>query len=378
MFVPWGALLYTGRAMAPARHSMHKPDVAAPPRDLAAILRRTGHLALFGVVLVLVLYGRPVHGGIALPGTATSGAPARWRSAGLWGSHEAREGYLPPGAAFSTHRMVREVPPAPDLRPTGRTVPITYTVVAGDTLQSIAERFGLEPRTVVWANDDLAASPSALHPGQELRILPVDGVYHVVAPGETVAGIAAKYGVEPALLRDFPGNDLREGADPAAGQGLVIPGAQARSSSAAGYASGAGSLPFLPGAELPEGAAGGTGSLAWPLVGLLSQGFWAGHPAIDIAAPGGTPILAADAGVVGLAGTYHPQYGVFVVLNHGDGLQTLYAHLESACVETGMAVERGQVIGGCGCTGNCTGSHLHLEVYQNGQRQNPLLYLPPR
>ena len=155
-------------------------------------------------------------------------------------------------------------------------------VEPGDTLAALAERFGLEARTIVWANDALAASPT-LRVGQELVILPVDGIYHTVAPGETVERVAAKYGVDAARIRAFPGNGLAEGEALEVGQGLVLPGALP------GYRAGGGGLPFLPTPELPEGAAEGTGSMVWPLTGMLSQGYWEGHPAIDIAAPAGTP-----------------------------------------------------------------------------------------
>lgn len=371
MFVPWGALLYTGRRVAPRGGFLPSVKDPSPPApDIAGVARRTGHLALIGALLVLALYGRFAQEGMAWstlssPPRAVLQYPRAPRRAST-----VVDGYLTGAPGLRTLRSVRDVPPAPNLRPPGRDAPITHIVAPGDTLAALAERYGIEPRTIVWANDALSASPT-LRAGQELLILPVDGIYHTVAPGETVEGIAARYGIDAALIRAFPANGLAEGDTPRAGQGLVLPGALPGYRVASG-----GSLPFLPAPDLPEGATGGTGSMVWPVTGILSQGYWEGHPAIDIAAPAGTPILAVDAGVVGLVQYGHPQYGTLVVVNHGDGLQTLYAHLSSACVEAGMPVAQGQVIGACGSTGNSTGTHLHLEVFRSGARQNPLLYLP--
>lgn len=370
MFVPWGALLYTGRRVT-ARGGPLPPVTDAPPptADAASVARHVGHLALLGALLILALYGRFARAlvdPVAVPSLARAPAERPWPPAG---TSAAADGYLTGAAGLRTQCAFHGVPPAPAFRQPARTTPLTYVVEPGDTLAALAERFGLEARTIVWANDALAASPT-LRVGQELVILPVDGIYHTVAPGETVERVAAKYGVDAARIRAFPGNGLAEGEALEVGQGLVLPGALP------GYRAGGGGLPFLPTPELPEGAAGGTGSMVWPLTGMLSQGYWEGHPAIDIAAPAGTPILAVDAGVVGFVQYGHPQYGTLVVLNHGEGLQTLYAHLESACVEVGMPIAQGQVIGACGRTGNSTGTHLHLEVYRNGARQNPLSYLP--
>jgi murein DD-endopeptidase MepM/ murein hydrolase activator NlpD len=119
----------------------------------------------------------------------------------------------------------------------------------------------------------------------------------------------------------------------------------------------------------------GTGSLAWPVSGSISQYFHAGHPAIDIAAPYGTAAHAADSGVVNWAGWRNNGGGYVVSVDHGNGMTTVYNHLSSIWVSAGQAVSRGQGIGAVGCTGICTGPHLHFEVVVGGVDVNPLRYL---
>jgi len=127
---------------------------------------------------------------------------------------------------------------------------------------------------------------------------------------------------------------------------------------------------------VPTASKKGTGSFAWPMSGSISQGYWQGHRAIDIAAPLGTSVVASDAGYVAVTQWHNQGYGRMVIIDHGNGYQTLYAHLNSYSVEAGQSVARGQVIGHCGRTGNATGPHLHFEVIKGGARLNPLSFLP--
>jgi murein DD-endopeptidase MepM/ murein hydrolase activator NlpD len=119
----------------------------------------------------------------------------------------------------------------------------------------------------------------------------------------------------------------------------------------------------------------GTGSLAWPVSGSVSQYFHAGHPALDIAAPYGTAAHAADSGVVNWAGWRNNGGGYVVSIDHGNGMTTVYNHLSSIWVSAGQAVSQGQGVGAVGCTGICTGPHLHFEVVVGGVDVNPLRYL---
>jgi murein DD-endopeptidase MepM/ murein hydrolase activator NlpD len=119
----------------------------------------------------------------------------------------------------------------------------------------------------------------------------------------------------------------------------------------------------------------GTGALVWPVNGTVTQYFHAGHLALDIAAPYGSTVMAADAGVVTWAGWRNNGGGYVVAIDHGNGMQTVYNHLGSIWVSTGQAVSRGQGVGGVGCTGTCTGPHVHFEVIVGGYEVNPLRYL---
>lgn len=118
------------------------------------------------------------------------------------------------------------------------------------------------------------------------------------------------------------------------------------------------------------------GPLAWPVTGgSITQYFHAGHLAIDVAASYGSSVVAAEAGVVTSAGWRNNGGGLVIAIDHGNGIQTLYNHLGSIWVNAGQAVARGEGIAGVGCTGICTGPHVHFEVIVNGVIQNPMRYL---
>jgi murein DD-endopeptidase MepM/ murein hydrolase activator NlpD len=120
----------------------------------------------------------------------------------------------------------------------------------------------------------------------------------------------------------------------------------------------------------------GTGALQWPVAGgTITQYFHAGHLAIDIAAAYGTSVAAADSGVVTWAGWRNNGGGYVVAIDHGNGMNSVYNHLGSVWVSAGQAVSRGQGIGAVGCTGICTGPHVHFEVIVGGVSTNPLRYL---
>lgn len=244
---------------------------------------------------------------------------------------------------------------------------ITYTVQPGDTVSDIAVQFDISADTVLWANGRLEDNPDLLAVGQELIILPVSGVYHTVAPGETLEDIAAMYKVEPSAITDFPLNNLTEPYDVSVGQELIVPG---------------GRKPYVPrrvyayNGPIPEGAASGTGSFGWPVSGVITQKYWKQHKAIDIGAPKGSPVSAADSGYVIGVGRSDKGYGLHVLIDHRNGFQTLYAHLSVYYVEVGQSVKKGQVIGKVGATGKATGPHLHFEIVYKGVRRNPFGYLP--
>lgn len=244
---------------------------------------------------------------------------------------------------------------------------ITYTVQLGDTVQGIAAQFDLQPTTIMWANPAVEDAPDLLRIGQELIILPVDGVYHTVKEGETLESIAKKYKVSVEAITSCPYNNLQPpdyAIEP--GMKLIVPG---------------GEKPWVPKVvtsytgPVPEGARG-TGLFQWPVLGYITQGYWYGHRAIDIGVPVGTAVYAADSGFVSFAGWTDIGYGYLVVIDHANGFATYYAHLSKIYVTAGQKVERGQVIAASGNTGWSTGPHIHFEIRYMGVPQNPRAYLP--
>jgi len=244
---------------------------------------------------------------------------------------------------------------------------ITYTVQSGDTLLAIAERFGLKADTIMWASGRLEDHPDLLQIGQVLTLLPVDGVYHTVQKGETLAGIAKKYKVDVDAIIQCEYNELEEPYQLLPGQKLIVPG---------------GKKPYTPrvvhaySGGVPVSASQGTGLFAWPTSGQITQGYWARHKAIDIGAPNGRAVLASDAGYVAEVGWSKYGYGNYIVIDHGNGFQTLYAHLSAVLVRGGQSVGKGARIGSVGSTGRSTGSHLHFEIRYKGGQRNPFGYLP--
>jgi murein DD-endopeptidase MepM/ murein hydrolase activator NlpD len=269
---------------------------------------------------------------------------------------------------------------------------ITYTVKAGDTLFGIAEQFGLKPETVLWANQlALGDNPHNLRPGQGLNILPVNGTYHRWSTGDGLNGVAKFFNVQPEDIIAFPANHLNpetigDWSNPniEPGTWLVIPGGRREFVSW--------SAPDIPrdnpgiAKVLGPGAcdavvngAIGNGLFVWPANNHFLSGYGydpaANHPAIDIDGNEGDPVYAADSGVVVYAGWNSWGYGNVVVINHGNGWQTLYAHLNTYYVSCGQSVIQGGVIGAIGATGNASGAHLHFEMMYNGAKVNPMDYV---
>ncbi len=282
--------------------------------------------------------------------------------------HNIDDDVLVRGAVPRTIIPDRSPQAAPGQPAVGSSEITVYSVQPGDNISTIAVKFHLQPETVIWANPDLEYNPDVLSVGQQLTILPVDGVYHQVGSGDTIEGIAATFQTDPALIINLPLNEL----DPdnpiiQVGQWLVVPG---------------GSKPFKPrtvtaySGPVPDDASVGTGLFGWPATGNISQGFFGYHPGLDIAGWIGEPVLAADSGYVIAAGWDATGYGLHLVIDHGNGFQTLYAHLDSYSVEPGTNVSKGQQIGEMGNTGNSTGPHLHFEIRDGTVQRNPYGFLP--
>jgi murein DD-endopeptidase MepM/ murein hydrolase activator NlpD len=251
---------------------------------------------------------------------------------------------------------------------------ITYVVERGDTVLGIASKFGLSPETVMWANGDLERNPDLLRPGQELIILPIDGVYHTVIKGDTLLKIAKKYQAEVDEIVHCVYNELDlEDAQIAPGQKLVVPG---------------GIKPYIPRqvtaykGPIPTDAKQGTGLFKWPTSGRITDRFgfrtYAGrwHTGLDISGYTGAPIYASDSGFVTFAGWTDQGYGKLVIIDHGNGFVTYYGHLSVCYVSAGQSVGQGTLIAAMGSTGKSTGPHLHFEIRNKGVQKNPELYLP--
>lgn len=271
---------------------------------------------------------------------------------------------LPPSAVSARSLTQLETSTLESIKP--RSEAIEYTVNPGDTVSTIAEKFGVSIDTIRWENK--LKTVTSIKPGQVLRILPVSGVLHKVSHGETVYTLAEKYQVSAQAMVDWPYNSFAndETFALAVGQALMVPdGIMPKE------------VPVAPRtyAQIP-GAGQGTGQFVWPVGGRITQGYSWYHKGIDIANKSAPDILAADSGVVVIAGWPSPwAYGNRIILDHGGGTTSLYAHLSQIYVSPGQQVAKGQAIGKVGSTGRSTGLHLHFEIRQNGNADNPLNYL---
>ncbi len=273
---------------------------------------------------------------------------------------------------------------------------IKYTVQAGDTVIGIGEKFGIKPQTVLWGNYyTLRDDPHNLQPGQELNILPVNGTYYQWQAGDGLNGVAKFFGVKAEDIINYPPNRL----DPASigdyanpnikvGSWLIVPGGERQFISWSAPIGVTRENPAVarqmgPGACGPvsDGAVG-FGTFIWPATRHYLSGFdyspETNHRGIDIAGSLTEGAYAADAGVIVYAGWNDWGYGNMIVIDHGNGWQTLYAHLSVINVICGQSVGQGTMIGYIGSTGRSSGPHLHFEM-MNSQygKVNPWLFLPP-
>jgi murein DD-endopeptidase MepM/ murein hydrolase activator NlpD len=267
---------------------------------------------------------------------------------------------------------------------------ITYTVQTGDTLFIIATNFNLKPETLLWGNFDvLEDNPHLLKPNQVLNILPIDGTYYKWKEGDSLSSVADFFKVDAEAIVNYPGNhiDLTQVYTDSAGLAkddwLIIPGGKraikdwgppaiTRQNAASARYYGEGACPAV------YSGAFGTGTFVWPTTDHTLSGYAydAGvHPAIDIGGQEGNPVYATDSGVIVYAGWSNYGYGLLVVIDHGNGWQSAYAHLSAVAVSCGQSVYQSGYIGALGSTGNSSGPHLHFELVINGVKVNPLDYV---
>lgn len=238
---------------------------------------------------------------------------------------------------------------------------IIHVVQANETLSDIARKYGIKLDTIIAAN--AIHDPDRIRVGDELRILTQDGVLHRIQPGESLWEISRRYNVSIEEIAAI--NRIPEPSRITAGTEIFLPGAEAARAQ-----------------QYREAVVDASGRLirnfSWPVQGPISSSFgprWGRmHQGIDIAVVTGTPVRAAASGRVSFAGE-NGGYGLLVIIDHGNGVETRYAHNSQLLVKVGDRVQRGQVIARSGNTGNSTGPHLHFEIRQYGQAVDPLLYL---
>jgi len=243
---------------------------------------------------------------------------------------------------------------------------INYTVESGDTISTIAKNFNISVVSMLWENN--LSYYSTIKPGQTLKILPISGISHKIKSGDTLQKIAKTYQADVEKIIEF--NKLASATDIQAGQSIIIP----EGVKPVAYTATVTKAPSIINIFTPSVQSGS--KLQWPTNSRrITQYFRWRHAGLDIGNKTGQPIYAAESGRVEQAGWSSGGYGYFVIINHGGGLKTLYAHASRILVKVGEAVSRGQVIAAIGSTGYSTGPHLHFEVRINGVKTDPLQYI---
>jgi murein DD-endopeptidase MepM/ murein hydrolase activator NlpD len=275
--------------------------------------------------------------------------------------------------------LLKNEPQTGEVDRIGFTDMVIHTVEQGQTMGDISERYGVKIETILWENNLYDAN--RIKPGQQLRIPPLDGTSYTVKSGDTVSTLAEKYKVEESII--IAHNKLEEDGTLREGRTIFLPGAEPINPPRAPIITrdttpnrnDGGFVETAP-TQGTNSVPSGDKSLIFPTTGSLTQSFRRGHYAVDIGNRNKPPIWASAAGTVikTNTGNYGGGYGNHVVVDHGGGLTTLYAHMEEVYVSQGQVVAQGQVLGKMGATGRVygpTGIHLHFEVIKNGVKQNP-------
>jgi murein DD-endopeptidase MepM/ murein hydrolase activator NlpD len=259
-----------------------------------------------------------------------------------------------------------------------------YLIQPGDTIDSIAAAFGLNPTYILWNNPGVSSDPDLLLVGETLVIPSTNGILYSVTLGDTLSGIAAAYGVPMEDIISYAPNGLASPDSVIEGMVLLLPLAIPPAPPEPIYvaeepAPEPAGAPIAAAAPVPDPIPEPSYGFIWPFYANISTYYGeGGHRGLDIDGFGsyGAPIAAAGTGVVVLASWSDWGYGYHVVIDHGDGTQTLYAHLSEIWVSQGQYVGQGEAIGALGSTGYSTGPHLHFEVHVGGVAVDPLAYLP--
>lgn len=251
-----------------------------------------------------------------------------------------------------------------------RTQYLAYKIESGDSLYNIGSRFKVSVDALKYVNN--LYDESVLKVGQDIVIPPASGLIHKVQAGDTLASIAKKYSVPTQAIADF--NYLLEPNKLALGTELVIPDAKIPQPVVV-------DLPIIPStiAQNIKDANASKGWCMWPTnASTLTQYFSWYHNGLDIATPWGRampPIYACAAGVVTRAGWDPFGLGLHIVVNHGNGYETVYGHMSRLDASYGDKVKKGEVIGVMGSTGRSTGPHVHFMIKYRGSPQDPLKYI---
>lgn len=259
--------------------------------------------------------------------------------------------------SVTREELIPPTPSAPKVEEKRKPTIFIHKVHAGETLWDIASAYGITVDTILSAND--FSDPNRISIGQELQILSVQGVLHKIATGESLWEIAERY--EISVDEISKANDISDPSRLAPNTKIVIPGATRLRPRYVLVVNG----------QLQK-------AFDWPAQGRISSPFgprWGSmHNGMDIAVSTGTPIKAAADGRVTFAG-WNGDYGILVIIDHGNGVETRYAHNSRLNVKVGQKVDRGQVVSYSGNTGNSTGPHLHFEIRQRNVPVNPHPYL---
>ena len=301
-----------------------------------------------------------------------------------------------PTIQANTSGVIRMALPHTNIPDRPREDIIKYTVAKGDTAIGIAQKFNLSPKTIMFGNYyTLGDNPEILTIGSQLNILPVDGYYYRWEAGDGLNGVAGFLKVKPEDIINYPlnhldaatiGNFSNPNIKP--GTWLIVPGGTraytswsapvgvTRTNPAIARVMGTGSC-----GKITDGAVG-LGTFIWPANKHYLSGFdysvETNHRGIDIAGNTGEPVYAVDAGVIVYAGWNEWGYGNMIMIDHGNGWQSLYGHLNSIAVVCGQSVDQGTVMGTIGSTGHSSGSHLHFELMHTlYSKVNPWNFLPP-
>lgn len=245
---------------------------------------------------------------------------------------------------------------------------VSYFVEKGDTISTISSKFGVSEETIMWQNN--LEKDTIIKPGMKLEIPPVSGMVHKVKRGDSIYTIAKKYSVDAQVIVDWPFNSFSndETFELAVGQLVVVPDGIKPKEEVTDFLARRRLTPSA-------GAVSALGQFVWPVSGGLTQYFSWYHPALDIANNASPDVLASDSGTVISVISQKFAYGNHIIVDHGNGYQTLYAHLANFYVTQGQTVKRGDSIGKMGSTGRSTGIHLHFEIRKDGASQNPLNFL---